>query len=116
MNKAEIKATLVKMLAKCEQVNINGQGFFGEILPKDKEGITVIQNAVEEQSTLESTVKTWIQAQVTGKLTSLKISGDTQIVVKTMNDNDKDIIEVLTITAAQQIANAVPNLMANNVK
>lgn len=33
-----------------------------------------------------------------------------------MNDNDKDVIEVLTITTAQQIANAVPDLMAKNVK
>lgn len=116
MTKAELKTSLTAKLQKCQQIIVNGSNYFGELVPKNKEGITVVKNAIETPGNLETTVKAWIKADTTGKLTSLSISGETQIVSKEITAADQDVIDVVIIKAANAIANAVAELQSDSIK
>ena len=116
MTKAELKADLTAALNKCKQININGANYFGEVSPKDKEGVITVSNAIESAEALRPTVISWIKAKTTGRLTKLTVSGDTNIVSKELSEEDKEVMEVTIITATSQISNAVAKLQADSVK
>ena len=116
MTKTEIKNQMKAKLQNCKLISVGGANYFGELLQKNKDGVTIIQNAVEAKENLEQTVKHWMRCDQTCTLQKLELTGETSIVSKEMNEDQLDTIELLIIQASTQISKALPTLFSEAIK
>lgn len=117
INKIEIRTKLTDAIKNCKQISLNGVAYFGKLGRKNKEtGVTELTDAILAEDSLLETVKSWIRAYNINDLCSLEITGDTQVVTKSLTATQKDEIEITIIQVSNIIANTIPMLINQQIK
>lgn len=108
-----IRQILTEQIAECQNLSVNGTQYFGKV-KKDEDGGVIIYEAVQAEGSLESTITSWLKAFNLQKLETLSLQGDMTLVEKSLNEAQKETIELLVLKAAQAARTALPNLINNS--
>jgi hypothetical protein len=103
-------------LNKCSQIIIDGTTFFGKIKRNESNVVTSVNDCIlPSSSDLKETVKEYIRGINSGSLNTIEVGGTSTIVVSSFTAKQRMEIKMVVLTAAVNVASAVPELLNRKI-